>query len=459
MKFVKYFATFLTERVNLNQTRLDRLEESVGAIEHFLEENETFKERFLDLIPAGSWAYRTIIRPVGDYDEFDADVLLSPTENTSWQPKDYLENLLAAFRSSPVYKPLAELKTRCVRIDYECDFHIDVVPYLEHGGQQVIATRCKPPVEGCFQPSNPEAAAAWVEERQRLTHGHFIKVVRLVKYLRDYKNTFTGKSIILLTLLGNQVSDIEEIITPGAYADVPSTLVTLMRKLADALPPTMPSVLDPGGTGDDFSERYKDEWDYANFRKRIRDYADWMADAYQETDRDTAIDKWQRIFGEEFDPDSLTRSKALEEPYPATLPWTGEEDISKSPYSFPLRLNPLYKARITGQVAGIKLAGMTRRNGFPTFALENYGNKVRKGRSLEFHVTTTVPKPFQIYWKVRNGGADAFSKNALRGEISQDDGRQQKTESTLYRGKHYVECYVVKDGVVVAKDHQTVIIY
>jgi hypothetical protein len=65
---------------------------------------------------------------------------------------------------------------------------------------------------------------------------------------------------------------------------------------------------------------------------------------------------------------------------------------------------------------------------------------------------------YQLYWKVRNGGGEAAQVNELRGEITRDQGENGKTETTSYKGTHYVECYVVKDGVVVARDRQTVIV-
>lgn len=103
MKFVEDFNAFLRDEVNLNQSRLDRLQGSVDAIEAFLADHATFADNFLDLIPAGSWAQRAIIRPVTENHEFDADVLLSMTEQSDWQPKDYIEQLWTAFRSSNTF--------------------------------------------------------------------------------------------------------------------------------------------------------------------------------------------------------------------------------------------------------------------------------------------------------------------------------------------------------------------
>ncbi len=54
MKFVDDFEALLRDEVNLNQTRIDRLQQSVDAIEDVLSGYEIFSKIFLDLIPAGS---------------------------------------------------------------------------------------------------------------------------------------------------------------------------------------------------------------------------------------------------------------------------------------------------------------------------------------------------------------------------------------------------------------------
>ena len=72
--------------------------------------------------------------------------------------------------------------------------------------------------------------------------------------------------------------------------------------------------------------------------------------------------------------------------------------------------------------------------------------------------STNVPGPFDIYWNVRNGGTEAPHVGQLRGEIIKDDGQRARTETTSYKGTHYVECFVVKDGTVVTKDRQRVIV-
>lgn len=456
MKFAADFETFLADEVNLNQTRLDRLQESVGAIEDFLSGHETYKDGFQELFPAGSWAHRTIIRPVGVNAAFDADVLLPVSLRSGWQAKDYIEQLYAAFRTHGTYKSLATRKTRCVRIDYAGEVHIDVVPMVEHQGQYFITNRCEPEQTGKFERSDPAAFTAWVGERERWTHGHFIEVVRLVKYLRDFKGTFVCTSIILKTLLGNQVRELDETGNSGTFADVPSTLVTLIERLAATLPTAMPAVMDPAGTGDNFSERYKADWDYDNFRRRICDYASRMRAAYDEIDPAKATALWQGVFGVAFRPGA--ERKSLQPAYRAVVPWGGEQRIDAWPFNHPVRLDSRYSVRVIGRVTGLATNNGVRHRGFGPYDLPTRGNRVKKGLSLRFAASTNVPKPYNLFWKVRNGGAEAARVNELRGEITPGGDSNEKTETTKYTGIHYVECYVVKDGVVLAKGRQPVIV-
>ena len=55
-------------------------------------------------------------------------------------------------------------------------------------------------------------------------------------------------------------------------------------------------------------------------------------------------------------------------------------------------------------------------------------------------------------WKVRNFGSEAENLGQLRGEIVADEGNRKKKEETRYSGEHFVECYVIKNGICVARD-------
>lgn len=78
---------------------------------------------------------------------------------------------------------------------------------------------------------------------------------------------------------------------------------------------------------------------------------------------------------------------------------------------------------------------------------------LRPKKTLDFMVTECeVAEPFVIKWKVLNRGDEAERRNEIRGRIIHSNSKTHR-ECTKFRGEHYVECYVLKDGVLVARDH------
>jgi len=82
-------------------------------------------------------------------------------------------------------------------------------------------------------------------------------------------------------------------------------------------------------------------------------------------------------------------------------------------------------------------------------------NYLKVKKELEFYIgkiDTKLEKPYEIYWKVKNEGEVAIEKDCIRGQIERTNSPLKK-ESSDFKGKHYVECYIVKNGVCVAKNH------
>jgi hypothetical protein len=441
MKLHDYFKYFLEHSVNLNDSRIEMLDSRVQAITSFLKGDPTLGALAVDVIPQGSYAQKTIIRPLPGRD-FDADVLLELVEQANWEASDYIANLYSAFRASSTYKEMVSRKTRCVTVQYANDFHVDVVPYIERAGNKYVTNRH----ENSFELTDPERFSEWLDEKNRTASLHLVPAIRLLKYLRDFKSRFAVKSIVLTALLGDRVNFANLLGDPTYYGDLATTLVHLLNDLDTYLQAnaTLPVIQDPGGTGEDFGQRW-DQDGYANFRNWIHFYAQKVDAAYEETDRDAGVALWQEVFGEDFKKPpveiQLAEAKAM-------VP-SSERFIDRD-----------FGAEIIATSYTVRIAGRVRpQPGFRNYTLARRGNRVMKGRSLVFNVVAcTVPKPYDVYWKVRNTGAEAARLEALRGEIGRDTGTGEKTETTAYRGSHYVECYIVKDGKCVASDRQSVFV-
>lgn len=110
---------------------------------------------------------------------------------------------------------------------------------------------------------------------------------------------------------------------------------------------------------------------------------------------------------------------------------------------FPVREQ--YRLRINCKVS---------QNGWRDFFLIDFLKSrgyLRRHKSLDFFIeSTTCPCPYDIYWKVRNVGVVAEERDCIRGQIKL--GNTHHKEHTDFYGEHFVECYLVKNGVCVAQD-------
>ncbi|MCW4600451.1 hypothetical protein ON003_01620 [Janibacter hoylei] len=81
------------------------------------------------------------------------------------------------------------------------------------------------------------------------------------------------------------------------------------------------------------------------------------------------------------------------------------------------------------------------------------GAPLQADKRLKFWVTgCSVESPYTLKWKVLNRGAEAERRDMVRGQIVDSSKPGVRVERTTFRGMHIVECYVIRDGVVVAMD-------
>ena len=292
MKHTSFFINFLSDVVNLNQTRLDRLNGHVNAVTDFLKANLNSFER---VEPQGSYGLKTIIRPVKKGQEYDADIQLYMKYNKGKKPKDYIQDLFNCFQGSDTYKDKVHRRTRCVYLDYAGDFHLDIVPCItkQDGSKWVCNFKTNE-----FERTDGSGYRDWLNDKTRVTHGNLKRVTRLLKFLRDHKGNFTAKSILLTTLIGMTVCGEDD---GENFKAVPDALKTVSNRINDFLQshPIMPTITNPVLPEEDFN-RHWDQTKYENFREKFDVYNTRINEAYDATDHDDSVDKWRAVFGDEF---------------------------------------------------------------------------------------------------------------------------------------------------------------
>lgn len=440
MKLDSAFNNFLDKTVNLNKARYDRALSAADTMRSLLINNEVFGDNFIDLKPQGSFRQETIIKPVDEDTDFDVDLFFEMRQVEGWEPVDYLTKLADEFRKLDRYKDLVDTrgKTRCVTIDYETDFHIDLVPSITlETGQSVVMNK----VDNSYEITDGDGYSKWFEDQNRIVGNKFlIKVIRLMKYIRDSRGGFEAKSIVLTTLLGNMVSATD--IQSRDYLDISTTFVTLINRLDEYLQSnlSMPMVMNPVLPSEDFN-RHWDQDKYQVFRKRIHEYTQIANEAYAESDEAKSLKKWQKIFGDEFTGPSILRRvgeailslvggfKVGDHSHRQSLKDVGIIDPGSYPLSVKITAE-LYWGR-----PDHKEINRTHKGSFSSGAL------LPPNHWLKYQVNGNFEPHHEIYWQVVNTGPQAREWKKLRGKIEQ--GSYIQWEPSLFTGVHWIECYVI----------------
>ena len=296
MKHEQYFNDFLADHVNLNQNRLDTLESRVETITSLLKDKLDGYRKYSAL---GSYAHQTIIKPVQDNDEFDADIVIF-IRDSDFDPDNfvtnYVDSIYNVFRDNDTYKDKVTRKTRCVTINYAGDFHLDVVPCVEYDDTYYICNRH----DKKYEKTDGDGYKSWLVKKNRIVGGnYFRKSTRLLKFLRDHKDNFSVKSILLTTMLGNEVDD--NALDDSDFSDLPTTLKTLSDRLNDFLRDhwTIPIIENPVMPEEDFN-RHWDDKKYANFRDKFDLYTKRIDEAFEEKNHNESVKKWRKLFGDKF---------------------------------------------------------------------------------------------------------------------------------------------------------------
>lgn len=297
MKITDEFNEFLSNKVNLDHTRLDTLNTNVGAITDALASDGPLGALYRTYHRQGSWAHRTIIRPP-EGEEFDADILVELKEDSRWDAVRYLSEVEAALDRTGRYAGKVHPKTRCVRVQYAGEHHVDVVPFIRSGERGRIFNS----EMNKSEPSNPLGFTDWFALRNEATNSNLKLAVRLLKHVR--RGRFDEvRSVILTTLVGEQVDIAAGEADPTYYGTVPTTLWRLATRLAGYLEAEqgMPSVADPSAPGLTFDHR----WDlpiYLDFRDKFLTVARTIDEAYNSGERAESVRKWREVLGPSFAP-------------------------------------------------------------------------------------------------------------------------------------------------------------
>lgn len=474
MKHVDLFSEFLKDVVNLNDTRVSELETSTEAIKNAVRASN-WKPRIPGWMAQGSWAHKTIIKPV-DQGEFDADLLVFVHPVDGWSAADYIDTLYDELHANGTYKDKVKRWSHCVTITYANDKKVDVAPCVVNRGGVTRLEVCNR-YTNTFELSEPRLYTEWLTGQNNLSgNNSFRKVTRLIKYLRDIKTRFTCSSVLLTTILGYHISAVDK--GSSAFADTPTALKTIFGRMDDWLQrhPSKPQVANPFLLTENFADAWTDE-QYTNFRDRIHTYREWIDEAFEEPDRDESIAKWRRVFGEDFasgvvieEGRSVGKSVLanMRRTLLETASFTGDlvdaikqfgarilpDSFNRKPYMEAPKWKP------AAQSMPVIVKADLHRNKYGTQPIGPVASlqPLPAQHWLHFKAVSNTGSPFdprlyRVMWRVTNTDEAAFRDRCLRGGFENPENDNSRWESLKYRGVHLVEAFVIskRDDRIVGK--------
>ncbi|KLE05815.1 nucleotidyltransferase [Aliarcobacter butzleri L353] len=174
------------------------------------------------------------------------------------------------------------------------------------------------------------------------------------------------------------------------------------------------------------------------FQTRAKKAHKLVLEAIEAQENKNANQKWKKIFGRNF-PSAVQLTTEVMDKSIAT--WTNTEEFIEDKYNVDIRYDLSIDCEVTQ--AGFRTDNL----------LSILASKIRllPNKELKFQIIhNDVKGDFEIYWKVLNRGDEAQKRNMIRGQIVK--GSSIKKEKTNFRGDHIVECYIVQNNIVVAKD-------
>lgn len=367
----------------------------------------------------GSLAKGTIVHASYDLDSicyFDNDD--SGSGDTLKEIRGSVED---ALRSEYVIEGKRSAIRLIGRLDGELSFPADVVP-----GRYVDDTR-----EDVFlHQAEGEKERLKTNLKKHITHIHDSGQVDLIKLAKVWKlrSDVEIKTFVLELLVIECLKDVSDQTLRGR-------LLEFWRALRDDIDSL--SVEDPANpTGNDLSDVFGDTQ-----REALSTAATIALDLVDDGD-------WVSLFGE-LGTESVPSDRAVVSAR-ALLALGDTSHVKQHDW-------PVHRGQ---QHVRVACTASTRRGGQKI--LESNGFPVTDGTRFRFEASTNVPPPFEVRWQVVNTGAHALEEKGLRGcsfiEAKTDAGDPPTgvvhREHAEYTGKHWVECFIIKEGALWARSGQ-----
>lgn len=418
----------LYQKKDLNIKRLKE-----GLADYNVENKTSFQ--IVETCVQGSVAMSTVTQNEDNDYDIDVAVVFNKTDLGDKGPQATRNMVANALRrKTKQFNAEPEVKTSCVRIKYAEGYHVDFAVYrrylsngewkYEHAGSE-------------WEERDLSGITDWFKTQNSASGGDLRKVVRLSKMFCNSRDSWVNMpSGLLQTVLCNE--------NLQYYSRVDELFYNTMTRIVERLESDT-SVTAPVDNGRALTPRKSDIQKMTNWKNRLKSKLEDLEVLFKDDcNEEDAIQAWYGFFNHDYWSSQTTESP----PYSlVSNSTTGVRSFAETEEFiddlFPVKLD--YTVNVSCIVSG---------DGWRQKPISEFLSILRRFLPHNFEircsvVSTTVPTPYDIYWKVKNTGPEAERRNQVRGQIFNKGS--SIVEHTNFYGNHYIECYIVKNGICVAK--------
>jgi hypothetical protein len=489
----------IAKQLDISEALFEKAKARYEAIGQWLgRENSNLEHLEIKIYPQGSIGLGTANKPINNNEEYDIDLVcelsIAKINTTQQRLKNAIgEEIKAYARANNMLEEPVEGK-RCWTLNYsdQAKFHMDILPAVpdgdefrrlletkgmisNHAGDAICITdNTLPPeqyqvINRNWPVSNPKGYLKWFKDRMTTRFSinkrlladslkladianipdYKVKTplqqaIQLLKRHRDlmFQDDPDNKpiSIIITTLAAHAYQNQE-----GLVETLDAIATNMSRYLEDRN--GTPWVQNPSNPLENFADKWvKNTKLKENFDRWVKQVRVDLVCLFLALDDSKLDDKLEHMFG----------SKNMA-PKKSTLAVTTSKSILPSKFDVPHRKKPQWPISIQHPL--IVTGKIKIRDEWHSFNSDC--DPLPKGCELLFQARTNIDPNFEVFWQIVNTGNEAARNTKLRGDILQSKtagmGGLTQKEATAYTGMHWVQCFIVKNNVLVAKSDEFVV--
>ena len=440
------FNTFYNSYVILPQEKqnelYDKKDLNIKRLKEGLEEYNTENQtnyKVLEICVQGSVAMSTVVR--NEDNDYDIDVaIVFDKEDLDGKGARATRNMVADAlrRKTKQFNADPEVKTSCVRVRYEDGYHIDFAVYRRYWDDYNTCWKYEH-AGSDWQERDLSGLTDWFKEQNDESDGNLRKIVRLSKMFCKSRATWINmpSGLLQTVLCDERLQDTYDRIDELFYY----TMSGIVERLEFDT-----NVKAPVDNGRDLTPRQTDIQKMINWKNRLKSNLEDLGVLFKaECNQDEALRAWYGFFNHNYWNEQISESKDYAV---TTIEKTAFVPILETEEFIDEKFNVVnaYSVEVRCTISG---------NGIRPMPLYEYLSSVFRKylpHNMEINCSiysTTVPEPYEVYWKVKNVGPEARRRRMIRGEIYKRGNTI--VEHTNFYGNHYIECYIIKNGICFAE--------